>query len=238
MRVVAGASAITCEPLGECALLIRFGSCIALQTSQRVHEAAAALRAAALPGVTDIVPAFATLALIYAPACWSGGGESAWRQLADAVLARLQAPHASTRQTAALIEIPVCYGGEYGPDLALVAQHCGLSTGEIVKRHTSADYCVAMLGFAPGFPYLLGLDPMLETPRRANPRTHVAGGSVAIGGAQTGIYPSDLPGGWQVIGRTPIELFDPQRDRACLLAPGDRVRFRAIGAREFHSAHL
>lgn len=131
------------------------------------------------------------------------------------------------------IVIPVCYGDEFGPDLLEVAAHAGITHHEVVARHTATEYTVAMLGFAPGFPYLLGLDPALHVPRRANPRTRVPAGSVAIGGAQTGIYPRELPGGWHLIGRTPLTLFDPDRKPPCLLAPGDRVRFRAINADEF-----
>lgn len=131
------------------------------------------------------------------------------------------------------IEIPVCYDRAFGPDLDIVASHAGLSGQAVIERHTAATYTVAMLGFAPGFPYLLGLDPTLQVPRRANPRTRVPAGSVAIGGAQTGIYSQELPGGWHLIGRTPLRLFDPLRDQPALLAPGDRVRFRPIGAEEF-----
>ena len=130
------------------------------------------------------------------------------------------------------IEIQVCYGGEVGPDLGHVAQLAKLDENEVIARHTAADYHVAMLGFAPGFPYLLGLDPALHTPRRADPRVRVAAGSVAIGGAQTGIYPCELPGGWQIIGRTSLALFDAARAPPALLAPGQRVRFRAVGADE------
>ena len=122
----------------------------------------------------------------------------------------------------------MCYGGEYGPDLEAVAVHAGLSPDAVVARHAAGDYSVAMLGFAPGFPYLLGLDPALHAPRRTDPRTRVPAGSVAIGGAQTGIYPRELPGGWNLIGRTPLPLFDPRREPPALLAAGDRVRFRAI----------
>ena len=132
-----------------------------------------------------------------------------------------------------LVEIPVCYGGECGSDIDAVAEHTRLSREEIIARHAAAEYTVAMLGFASGFPYLLGLDPTLHVPRRANPRTRVPAGSVAIGGAQTGIYPRELPGGWHLIGRTPLVLFDPEREPPCLLAAGDRVRFRAIDADEF-----
>jgi KipI family sensor histidine kinase inhibitor len=129
-----------------------------------------------------------------------------------------------------MVEIPVCYGGDFGPDLDALASHAKLTAADVIARHTAATYTVAMLGFAPGFPYLFGLDPALEMPRRASPRTRVPAGSVAIGGAQTGIYPSELPGGWQLIGRTPLALFDAQRDPPSLLMPGDRVRFVAIDA--------
>jgi KipI family sensor histidine kinase inhibitor len=126
------------------------------------------------------------------------------------------------------IDVPVCYGGAHGPDLDALATTLGLDVADLVARHAGGDYRVAMIGFAPGFPYLLGLDASLHAPRRAHPRTRVPRGSVAIGGAQTGIYPSELPGGWQLIGRTPLVLFDPEREPACLFSPGDAVRFHAI----------
>ena len=119
------------------------------------------------------------------------------------------------------------YGGEDGPDLADVAAHCGLSADEVVQRHTQAEYVVYFIGFQPGFAYLGGLDDALHTPRRAEPRVAVPAGSVGIGGAQTGIYPLATPGGWQLIGRTALRLFDPQAEPPTLLAPGDRVRFVA-----------
>ncbi|HZW52205.1 MAG TPA: 5-oxoprolinase subunit PxpB, partial [Rudaea sp.] len=125
------------------------------------------------------------------------------------------------------IEIAVTYGGQCGPDLADVAAHTGLSEEEVVARHGAAEYRVAMLGFTPGFAYLLGLDPALHMPRRATPRTRVPAGSVAIGGAQTGVYPRETPGGWHLIGRTTASLFDPARDPPALLKPGMRVKFVA-----------
>jgi inhibitor of KinA len=126
--------------------------------------------------------------------------------------------------------LPVCYGGAFGPDLLDLARHCGLGPEEVVARHTGACYQVYLLGFAPGFPYLGGLDPALAAPRRATPRILVARGSVGIAGLQTGVYPLDTPGGWQIIGRTPLALFDAGRAEPCLLRPGDRLRFTAIDA--------
>lgn len=241
------------ELLAEDALLLRFGDAIDAKTNASVHAAARALREAALPGVIDIAPAYASLLLRFDPFVRSSSDapdKLPHDRLVDAVHACLreatkaaldpglrrddESRNAASRPTPArVIEIPVCYGGDFSPDLAAVASHARTTTDEVIARHTAGEYTVAMLGFAPGFPYLLGLDPALQMPRRATPRTRVPAGSVAIGGAQTGIYPSELPGGWQLIGRTPLVLFDPQREPPCLLAPGDRVRFRPIDATEF-----
>ncbi|GAA0704375.1 5-oxoprolinase subunit PxpB [Dokdonella soli] len=233
MPTTEGECGFTIEPLGETLLILHFGERIDIALNARVHEAVATLHAAALPGVVDLVPAYATLGLVYEPMIWSQGDGPPWRNLAGAVRAVFASPPGHALPAAAMIQIPVRYGGEDGPDLAAVAAHCGLAEAEVIARHTAAGYTVAMLGFAPGFPYLLGLDPALHTPRRANPRTQVPRGSVAIGGAQTGVYPCALPGGWQLIGRTPLTLFDSARQPPCLCAPGDRVSFRAIGDEEF-----
>lgn len=123
------------------------------------------------------------------------------------------------------IEIPVIYGGGFGPDLSEVAEHCGLSVSQVVEQHSSVDYVVYFLGFQPGFAYLAGLAPALSTPRRAEPRLMVPAGSVGIGGSQTGVYPLATPGGWQLIGQTSVKLFNPADEKPTLLAPGDIVRF-------------
>lgn len=222
------------EPLGETALLLRFGEGLDPAINARVHAAAFALRTAHLPGLVDIAPAYATLALHYDPAAWlDANGRHPWRNFEAAVRAVLTAPPAQETVEPRIVEIPVCYGDDYGPDLDALASHAKLATSGVIARHTAATYTVAMLGFAPGFPYLLGLDPALHMPRRASPRTRVPAGSVAVGGAQTGIYPSELPGGWHLIGRTPAALFDARRDPPSLLMPGDRVRFVAIDAATF-----
>jgi len=230
------------EILGDAALLLRFGERIDGALNARVHGIARALRTAHLPGVRDIVPAYASLAVHYDPALWSdASGETLPHARIAARLRELVATHADAQAgssgdgtgEAGRFEIPVCYGGEFGPDLDEVAAQAKLSAGEVIALHSAREYRVGMLGFAPGFPYLLGLDTRLHVPRRANPRTRVPAGAVAIGGAQTGIYPRELPGGWRLIGRTPLELFDAQRDPPALLAPGQLVRFRAIDAGEF-----
>jgi KipI family sensor histidine kinase inhibitor len=224
------------EPLAEDALLLRFGDAIDATLNARVHGAARAIRAANLPGIVDVAPAYATL-LVRFDSRFRGVDalpEAITKVLHDA----FSRDHASGATTLAgspaqHAEIPVCYGGGFGPDLDAIAQRAGATPGEVAARHAAAEYTVAMLGFAPGFAYLLGMDPALHAPRRAHPRTRVPAGSVAIGGAQTGIYPRELPGGWNLIGRTPLALFDPDREPPCLLAPGDRVRFRAISEDEF-----
>jgi inhibitor of KinA len=131
------------------------------------------------------------------------------------------------------VDIPVCYGGDYGPDLDAVSFHTGLSTEEVVAIHGEPDYLVYMIGFAPGFPYLGGMSERLASPRRESPRAKIPPGSVGIAGSQTGVYPIETPGGWQLIGRTPLRLFRPERDEPSLLRTGDRVRFHAIERAEY-----
>ena len=222
------------EALGDGAVLIRLGDTIDTALNARCVALAAALRAQSLPGVLDVAPAYASVCLRYDPAAWAGASRLPY----DAIAAQIEqclaaAIQAAPQPAASLLEIPVCYGGAFGVDLDHVAAQAQLRPEQVIERHCAAEYRVAMLGFAPGFPYLLGLDPALHTARRAEPRTHVPAGSVAIGGAQTGIYPRELPGGWHLIGRTPLRLFDATRDAPALLAPGQRVRFRAIDAAQF-----
>lgn len=221
--------AFALEAIAEDTLLLRFGDRIDAAINARVHAAAGALRQAALPGVIDIAPAFASLLVRHE----TGSGSFS---LVAAITKAIEEGNANPLENEPdpiSFEIPVFYGDNVGPDLDAVAAHAGLSPDEVIARHVTGIYTVAMLGFAPGFPYLLGLDAALHVPRRADPRTRVPAGSVAIGGAQTGIYPRELPGGWHLIGRTPLQLFDPDRNPPALLAPATRVRFRAIDAAEF-----
>jgi len=228
----------TLEPLGDSALLIRLGDCIDIATNRSALALADLLRAAALPGIRDIAPAYASVCVHYdivALASTAGAGSTQLlaEQVGEFAARFLEAKAAGTDPDvgeASIFEIPVRYGGEFGPDLGDVAAQAGIDEQAVIERHANGNYRVAMLGFMPGFPYLLGLDESLQTPRRASPRTRVPAGSVAIGGAQTGIYPRELPGGWQLIGRTPLVLFDPTREQPALLTPGQRVRFRAIDA--------
>lgn len=232
-------------PLGECGMVVRFGvdrhSAPAFREDAYIQARAMAdwLERNPFPGLGDIVPAYVSVAVHYNP--WSmlksgRWGKSASFDAAGIVRSILQEGlrrlDPSALQAGRLVEIPVCYGGEHGPDLTVVASRAGLTETEAAALHASGEYRVAMLGFAPGFPYMTGLPDKLAAPRRAEPRAIVPAGSVGIAGVQTGIYPSASPGGWQLIGRTPWVLFDPQREPPCLLAPGDRVRFVPVRPEE------
>lgn len=225
-------SDIAFEPLGEDAVLLRLGDVIDAGTNGRVHAFAAAVEARRPAWLRELVPAYASLALQVDAAAVGPDADAVafvrrWWQAQDFDA------HGEADVDAATLEVPVCYGGEFGPDLSDLAVHAGMTEDEIVERHQAGDYRVAMLGFAPGFPYLLGLDPRLAMPRLDTPRLRVAAGSVGIGGAQAGIYPREGPGGWRLLGRTPLRLFDPARAAPSLLVPGQRLRFVAIDAAEF-----
>jgi len=208
------------EPLGDGAVQIVLGDAPDEAARVRIAAAAARVRRAAPPGVTECVPGYATLTVHYDP-LGAGDVEAALRR----ILAKLDDAEGGAGRR---VEVPVRYGGEWGPDLEEVAALHGISADEVVRLHTAAEYRVHLIGFVPGFPYLGGLDPRLHTPRRDAPRAAVPAGSVGIGGAQTGIYPAESPGGWRLIGRTPLALFDPWRDPPALLRAGDRIRFRAV----------
>lgn len=215
------------EPLGDQALLLRWGETADPALNRRVHALAARIRAGSPSWLIDCVPAYASLAIFFDGRAMAGDDPmAAARDWLTAIVAEATAENAGIESR--LVEIPVCYGGECGPDLDAVASACGLSAGQVVQRHAQPEYLVAMLGFSPGFPYLLGLDPALAVPRLATPRLRVPAGSVGIGGAQTGIYPGEGPGGWRLIGQTPQSLFDARRDPPAHLLPGDRVRFVPI----------
>jgi inhibitor of KinA len=195
------------------------------------------LRRAQLPAVVEVAPAYTTVALYYdaSRAVEAGADPSG---VFEWMAARVQTEIANgnirlKRSPGSPIEIPVCYDQKFAPDLDEVANHVGVSTEEIIEMHSGAAYRVSCLGFTPGFPYLSGLPARLATPRRAVPRKEVPTGSVGIGGNQTGIYPIKSPGGWNIIGRTPVRLFTPQKTPPALLCAGDRVRFRPISRDEF-----
>jgi inhibitor of KinA len=221
------------EPLGDSALIIRVVEEFDPDnTLDAVLRATHELERAALPGVIELAPAYATVGVFFDP---GQTGLDALRTEIEGAL-RKTAPAGSGAETGTTIEVPVCYDSEFAPDLRDVAWHAKLSLAEVVQRHSSAAYRVSCVGFSPGFPYLSGLPAELATPRRDSPRQRIPPGSVGIGGAQTGIYPSISPGGWNIIGRTPWRLFDVQREPAALFHAGDRVRFRRISREEFEQS--
>lgn len=215
---------MTCAKIShpsDASILIEFSE---PDANAQVHSLFRALLEENLRAVENFHPAYQSLLVDFDPSLASA---SDLQKLIEAVAGKISA-RPSSRNSGKTIEVPVAYGGDAGPDLASLARATGMDESEIIKKHSGVEYTVAFLGFAPGFPYLLGLPKELECPRLSEPRLRVSRGSVAIGGAQTGIYPEDSPGGWQLIGRTELELFDPRRKPAALFSPGDRVRFRAV----------
>lgn len=206
-------------PVGEAAFTVEFGDAVDAALNRQVYALDAVLSERPVPGVVETVPTYRSLLVMYDPQVSSAGAMRA--ALAEAVGALVTADAPDGR----LVEIPVRYGGAWGPDLADVAAHCGMSADAVIELHAQPVYTVAMLGFAPGFAYLLGLPEALTTPRLATPRVRVPAGSVGIAGAQTGVYALATPGGWRIIGRTALALFDPAREAPFALCAGDRVRF-------------
>ena len=227
------------EPLGDSALIVRLSDDFSPETSSRAALGAVRhLEAAAIPGVIELAPAYNTVGVFYDPTrVESALDESPFDVLAAKIQSILNAAAFETQseERPRVIEVPVCYDLEFAADLGDVALHVGLPVDEVARRHSTASYQVNCVGFTPGFPYLSGLPTELATPRRATPRTEIPAGSVAIGGAQTGIYPRKSPGGWNVIGRTPLRLFDVRREPPAIFQAGDQVRFRRISRAEFDS---
>jgi KipI family sensor histidine kinase inhibitor len=211
------------RPFGEAAFLVELGTTI------RVHALAESLGDAPLHGVIECVPGIETLLVEFDPLGTDAG------QLGSQLASRLEVLDERPALAGRHRSIPVVYGGEFGPDLDDVASLTGMAPDEVVRLHGSTDLVVEILGFAPGFPYLATMPAELDVPRLATPRTVTPAGAVAIAGRRTGIYPAELPGGWRVIGRTPVSLFDSRRDPPAYLAPGDRVRFVPIRVEAWES---
>lgn len=224
-------------PAGETALVAEFGREIDLEVNARVVALDAALRAKAVRGVIETVPTYRSLLVSYDPLEISYGRLTRLLARLDRAVRLDKAAHAEDAPDDAregrLISIPVAYGGEYGPDLADVASLAGITEDEVVRRHSAVEYPVYMIGFLPGFAYLGGLDPSIATPRLSTPRTKIPAGSVGIGGEQTGIYPMASPGGWRLIGTTPVKTYDPARAEPVLFRAGDRIKFEPIGTEAF-----
>lgn len=212
---------------GDSSILIQFGNAIDPDINARIAATVAIIKEQHIEGVVDIIPAFCSLLINYDPRVIS------YDRMRERMEKILSMEIAADAQKKRVYEIPVCYGGTYGPDLATIAEHAGLSEQEVIDIHSSTDYLIYMLGFLPGFTYLGGLDERIHTPRLANPRIRIPAGSVGIGGSQTGIYPMDSPGGWQLMGMTPVKTYDPEREVPILVEAGEYIRFVPVDEAEY-----
>lgn len=210
--------------MGEQGLAVELGAAVEPAVNAMVHRLAAALHRQAVAGIRELAPSYRSLLILFDPLVLS---RSNLQELVTALVREVSSTELS-REEGKLVRLPVCYGGDFGPDLEFVASHNGLSPEEVIALHAGGTYPVYMLGFLPGFPYLGGLPSLLAAPRLQTPRQKVAPGSVGIAGRQTGVYPLESPGGWRIIGRTPRRLFDPSRAEPFLVSPGDRIRFDPI----------
>jgi len=216
------------KPLGDSALLISFGEVIDEETNDRVHALAGAIEKAGFEWLVEVVPSYSSLAVIYDAKLIDFEGV---RQAIERI------EFSAEKFEGRLVEIPVLYGGKYGPDLEFVAEYNGLTPEEVIEIHSRPIYRVYFLGFLPGFAYLGRMDERIATPRLEKPRLKVPAGSVGIAGKQTGWYAIESPGGWRIIGRTPLRLFNPSKEQSTLVQPGDRVKFVPIGEDEFEELY-
>lgn len=212
---------------GDTSLAIVFGDEISEEINTQIRAFDEALNDEQIDGIYETVPTYCALTIHYAPE------QIRYQALREKLEAMLAVTHKAAKMNTIVMEIPVLYGGEYGPDLQYVAEHNGLTPEEVIKIHTEAEYLIYMLGFTPGFSYMGGMDERIATPRLKTPRVLIPAGSVGIAGKQTGIYPIDSPGGWQLIGRTPVRLYDAERDTPILLDAGLHVKFVPIDETEY-----
>ncbi|QHL85924.1 5-oxoprolinase subunit PxpB [Nibribacter ruber] len=223
-------------PLGDSALVVQFGEVIDVSIHEQVRAFAEYVEVHPFYGFVEQVPAYTTVTVYYNPWLSSLKGKvNPYETVVVWVQEALAKMTSASKKTGKVVkEIPVCYSSEFGPDLKFVAENSGLSEAEVIALHTAPEYLVYMMGFAPGFPYLGGLNLSLATPRKATPRPTIPAGSVGIAGEQTGVYPMQTPGGWQLIGRTPLALFKVHRETPSLLQMGDTVKFVPIRPEEFY----
>ncbi len=219
--------------LSESAVAVHFGQKIDSELHQKVKALTVYLEEHPFQGLLEVVPAFANVTVFYDPMNVSNDNETPSTYVCTLLRQAILGLKAMKAYTAREVVIPVCYGGEFGHDLEFVAAYHNLSVEEVIRIHSEGEYLVYMVGFAPGFPYLGGLSERIATPRKEKPRLEVPPGAVGIGGAQTGIYSISTPGGWQLIGQTPLTLFLPNEDPPSLLQSGDKVRFQPISRKEY-----
>jgi KipI family sensor histidine kinase inhibitor len=212
---------------GDSSLLVEFGHEISPEINRKISSTVQLMKEQHIEGIVDVIPTYCSLLVNYDPLVI--GYKDLKKRLEG--LVKVDVKSGEGKKT--IVEIPVCYGGEYGPDIANIAEHAGLTEEEVIKIHSSKDYLIYMLGFLPGFTYLGGLDERIHTPRLASPRIKIRAGSVGIGGSQTGIYPLDSPGGWQLMGMTPVKTYDPDREVPILVEAGQYIRFIPIDEAEY-----
>ncbi|ADT84017.1 5-oxoprolinase subunit PxpB [Thermococcus barophilus] len=217
------------KPAGDSALVIIFGDRIDEGINKKVHAVASAIEKSSPDWLIEVVPTYTSIYVYYDPLKLS------YQEALDAIKPFLSVEPKEEKPR--IVEIPTAYGGEFGPDIEFVAQYNGLTIDDVIEIHSKPLYRVYMLGFTPGFAYLGGMDERIATPRLKKPRLKVPAGSVGIAGKQTGIYPIESPGGWRLIGRTPLRLFTPEKDPPTLLQPGDYVKFVPISEEEFWELH-
>jgi len=213
---------------GDASLLVEFGKEINPEINRKIAATVQLMREQHIEGVVDVIPSFCALLINYDPRVIG------YEEIKDRIRNLLKVEIKAGDERKKIFEIPVCYGGEFGPDIVTIAEHAGLTEEEVIEIHSSRDYLIYMLGFLPGFCYLGGLDERIFTPRLASPRLKIDAGSVGIGGSQTGIYPLDSPGGWQLMGKTPVKTYDPDREVPILVEAGDYIRFVPIDEEEFY----
>ena len=219
----------TISPVGDRAISIDFGQVIDPTINRHIRQTIERIKALQLEGIIELVPTYCALLVEYDAMLYS------YSEICKIIEPTLEEGMTNTtNELVTVVEVPTVYGGEFGPDLSFVASHNHLSEDEVISIHSGTDYLVYMLGFIPGFTYLGGMDPRIATPRLSSPRTLIPAGSVGIAGEQTGTYPSDSPGGWQIIGRTPVTMYDMSKAQAALLKAGDYVRYVPIDETEFH----
>jgi len=214
-------------PGGDEALFVEFGDEISPELNRRVRNLKLAIEKQGIPGVIETVPAYRSLLIYFEP--WQVHP----KELREILFRLSQQPLESELSKPRLIEIPTVYGSEYGPDLEFVASHNKLSVNEVIQIHTGTPYLIYMIGFLPGFPYLGGMSAKIAAPRLDTPHTRIPAGSVGIAGTQTGIYPAESPGGWRLIGRTPLKVFDPTHQPPALFQAGDYLKFVSVTPYEF-----
>ena len=219
-------------PAGDAAIVVELGDAISPAINRRVRSLSLALGNGTVPGVFDFLPTYRSVLVYYDPL--SVSPDAVQSQIARL----LQSPDAEAAANPRVALIPTLYGGDMGSDIGFVASHAGITEQEVVDIHSATDYLIYMMGFSPGFAYLGGLDERIITPRLESPRTQIPAGAVGIAESQTGVYPVASPGGWQLIGRTPLKLFDPARNPPALLSAGDYVRFTPIADRAEYDALL